>query len=307
MDAPLVSVIIPTFNRARLLRRAIMSVVYQTFADWELIVVDDGSTDDTAALCRDFQRRLPGRFRYIAAENNGAAAARNRGVQDARGRYVAFLDSDDVFVSMKLAIQMGKMQASKARFSFTNHFFFDDHGEVIDRARDFSLMDADDIYPKLLMAKYNSISTPTVVLDKLTFFRSGGFNVDMETCEDIDLWFRILKDERPEILLESLSGVHLRNGEATDYEKVLQSRALLYERAFSCDPSLGLAFARELVEEIMHILIHGAKASSLSSMEQKLAAAAAQLGCADSPEAAFNLMRETARGAAPTRRRGASA
>jgi glycosyltransferase involved in cell wall biosynthesis len=307
MTTPLVSVVMPTYNRAHLLRRAIMSVVHQTFPDWELIVVDDGSSDDTPALCRDFERRLPGKFRYIKSENNGASAARNHGVLEARGKYVAFLDSDDVFVSLKLALQLARMQASKARFSFTNHFFFDDEGVITNRVRDFSLMNPGSIYPRLLKVRYNSISTPTVMLDKLTFFRSGGFNTNMDTCEDIDLWFRILKEEKSEILVESLSGVHQRTGEEINYAKVLKSRAVLYERAFSCDLTLDTDFAKELVEELMQVLIEIAQASSLRGVAQGLAAALTPLDQADTPDAAFGLMHEAAKIVLPTRRRGATA
>ncbi len=106
MNNPLVSVVLPTYNRASLLPRAIESVVRQSFCDWEIVVVDDGSTDDTQELLSDYGRRLGERWVSIRQENRGSSAARNRGIDACRGRYVAFLDSDDEFAPTKLQRQL---------------------------------------------------------------------------------------------------------------------------------------------------------------------------------------------------------
>lgn len=106
MNRPLVSVIIPTYNRAALLPRAVESVAGQTLADWELIVVDDGSTDQTPKIAEGLAARFPHRFTYLQQVNGGASAARNRGIDAARGDFVAFLDSDDEFRRDKLEKQI---------------------------------------------------------------------------------------------------------------------------------------------------------------------------------------------------------
>jgi glycosyltransferase involved in cell wall biosynthesis len=95
---PKVSVIIPTYNRANLLPRAIKSVLNQTFRDFELIIVDDGSTDNTRELVERFQKK-DSRIKYFYKENGGPGSARNFGVKNARGNFVIFLDSDDMFLS----------------------------------------------------------------------------------------------------------------------------------------------------------------------------------------------------------------
>ena len=101
---PTVSIVIPTYNRAHLLSRAIQSVLNQTYADFELIIVDDGSTDETEKLVKSFNS---GMIRYIRhRENKGIAAASNAGIQSAKGAYIAFLDSDDEWMSEKLEKQM---------------------------------------------------------------------------------------------------------------------------------------------------------------------------------------------------------
>jgi len=106
MTLPCVSVVLPTHNRAHLLSRAIDSVISQTMQDWELIVVDDGSTDDTQKTVEGYRDRLGSRLVYHDQDNAGPGAARNLGIDRARGRFVAFLDSDDEFMPTKLARQV---------------------------------------------------------------------------------------------------------------------------------------------------------------------------------------------------------
>jgi glycosyltransferase involved in cell wall biosynthesis len=97
-----VSVVIPTYNRAQYVTKAIESVLAQTYTDYEIIVVDDGSTDDTLGVLQAYA----GRIRVIRQENAGPSAARNAGIEAARGRWIAFLDSDDEWLPRKLAVQM---------------------------------------------------------------------------------------------------------------------------------------------------------------------------------------------------------
>jgi glycosyltransferase involved in cell wall biosynthesis len=103
----LVTAAIPTFNRARYLPEAIESVLAQTFADREIVVVDDGSTDET----REVVERYGNRVRYVWQENGGRSAARNRCIEEARGRYVSFLDSDDRWLREKLALHVPLLEA----------------------------------------------------------------------------------------------------------------------------------------------------------------------------------------------------
>ena len=106
MSPPTVSVIIPTYNRAALLPRAWDSVLAQTFTDWEIVLVDDGSTDATPQLAASYAERLGERFIYLPQENRGCCTARNRGIDACSGRFVAFLDSDDEFAPTKLERQL---------------------------------------------------------------------------------------------------------------------------------------------------------------------------------------------------------
>lgn len=107
MNQPRVSIIVPTYNRAAYLPRALDSVEAQTFKDWELLLVDDGSTDATAQVIEPYAKRWGDRFVYLKQEKNrGASGARNIGIDHSRGRYIAFLDSDDEFRPRKLERQL---------------------------------------------------------------------------------------------------------------------------------------------------------------------------------------------------------
>jgi glycosyltransferase involved in cell wall biosynthesis len=116
-SSPTVSAIIVVRNGEAYLREAIDSIVCQSFTDWELIVVDDGSFDGTAAIVRGYERELPDKIRLINhpdGQNHGISASRNLGLTEVRGRYIGFLDADDVWLPEKLAAQVAIMGADRA-------------------------------------------------------------------------------------------------------------------------------------------------------------------------------------------------
>ncbi len=129
MNRPTVSIIVPTYDRAALLPRALDSIIAQTFDDWEIVLVDDGSTDETDSLAWDYASRLGPRFNYIRQSNAGSSAARNRGIDAGRGRFVAFLDSDDEFLPDKLERQMKLFELRPdLGFVYSDFSFIDDDG-----------------------------------------------------------------------------------------------------------------------------------------------------------------------------------
>ena len=126
MTARSISVVIPTYNRAGLLRRAVDSALAQTVAPLEILIVDDGSTDDTAAVCRAWGAPV----RYLAIPNGGVAKARNVGIAEARGDWVALLDSDDEWEPNKLEVQCAALDAAAdARWSITGCTLVDGEGQ----------------------------------------------------------------------------------------------------------------------------------------------------------------------------------
>lgn len=130
--ADLVTIIMPSYNTASLIRNSIKSVQAQSYSNWELIIVDDCSTDNTDQVVKPFL--ADGRIRYLKNEkNSGAAVSRNRALREARGRWIAFLDSDDLWVPDKLKKQIHFMEENGYHFSYTNYAEIDteDHRSVI--------------------------------------------------------------------------------------------------------------------------------------------------------------------------------
>lgn len=118
MSAPAVSVVTPVWNAEETLAETVASLVAQTRGDWEMLLVDDGSTDGSRALAAQLAAEEP-RIRLLGwPDNRGAAAARNAGIRAARGRFIAFLDADDLWRPQKLAAQIGYMEEARAPFTF---------------------------------------------------------------------------------------------------------------------------------------------------------------------------------------------
>lgn len=130
MQAPLVSIVMPAYRAERHIASSIQSVVEQSHLDWELIVVDDCSPDATTDVVNEWSERDP-RIRLIRMpKNSGPAGARNAGINEARGRYLAFLDSDDVWLPRKLEVQIAAMEVQNAAFSCTSYEVFKGHETI---------------------------------------------------------------------------------------------------------------------------------------------------------------------------------
>jgi glycosyltransferase involved in cell wall biosynthesis len=242
--SPAVSIILPTYNRAHVLPRAVRSVVAQSFEDWELVAVDDGSQDGTDALFADYAARLGPRWRGVRQENAGASVARNRGLAEARGRWVAFLDSDDVWLPAKLSLQLATMTADGSGFCFTDYVFFDDDLAIASHELSIPADMEGMIYPSVLAIDHNFVMTPTVTLERDLALAAGGFDPAMEVCEDIDLWARVCRLARASLVRRPLVAVHLRTPDVFPYERGLIGRRELYERALMRDPDIGRLLER---------------------------------------------------------------
>src|SRR5439155_2314346 len=133
LSPPMVSVITPAHDAARFLDETIRSVAAQTFRDWEMIIVDDDSGDGTQAIVERWAASEPRIRLFLQSPRQGAGAARNRALEEARGRFVAFLDSDDVWRSEKLEVQVAFMRETGAVFSFDGYSIIDEQGKPVGR------------------------------------------------------------------------------------------------------------------------------------------------------------------------------
>jgi glycosyltransferase involved in cell wall biosynthesis len=187
---PTVSVIIPTYNRAHLLGRAIRSVLAQTYHDYELIVVDDGSTDNTQEIVRDFS---DDRIKYIRHDKNkGGAAARNSGIKAAAGQYIAFQDDDDVWQLGKLQKQIEAFEGAPPEVGvvYADLQRLDERGKEQPRPTP-ATRHGGDIHRELL--RHNFIGTPTALVRRECFDRVGMFAEQLPRLQDWELWIRISK------------------------------------------------------------------------------------------------------------------
>ena len=179
-----VSVVIPTYNRLLKIKDAIESVLKQTYRDFECWVVDDGSTDGTGVALRAFGNKI----KYISQDNRGASAARNLGARVSRGKYLAFLDSDDLWEPEKLEIQVTCMEENpQYPLCYTDEVW---------------IRKGIRVNPKKRHAKYSgwilekclplcTISPSSALMKRSLFDDIGGFDETLPVCEDYDFWLRV--------------------------------------------------------------------------------------------------------------------
>lgn len=191
--SPLVSVLMPAYNAARYLSQSVESVRCQTFVDWELIVIDDGSEDETAEIAKRFAVS-DARVRVISQENGGQASARNSGLAAARGDLIAFLDADDLWVCDKLERQIAVMEKTDADLIYTDGEFFCDDGELSENDG-FDIVpgkrEGAEMFPLLFQS--NRIATLSVLVRKSCVDSVGRFDANRkyQNCEDYDLWLTL--------------------------------------------------------------------------------------------------------------------
>lgn len=245
---PLVSVVLPTRNRAALLPEAIDSVLGQTVRDLELLVIDDGSTDDTAAVVERYREPV----RVLRTGPAGVSRARNLGLDRARGDLVAFIDSDDLWDRRKLEIQIDLVRqqpdaaavccdmievegGTERRESFFERIGF--AGELTPRAMFF----------------HNPIATPTLVAERRVLERTGRFDPELTGAEDYEYFFRLLRHTRVRPLFRALVTRRLQpQALSRDRLRMAQGTIAAVERGVECFPreaaGLGSALRRRFAQ-----------------------------------------------------------
>ncbi|MBP7901358.1 MAG: glycosyltransferase [Spirochaetes bacterium] len=194
-NRPFFSVIIPVFNRKEFLARAMRSVLSQNFTDYELIIVDDGSTDGLDNIYSQDN------IIFIRKENGGVSSARNSGIKTASGEYIAFLDSDDEWKTNKLSMQRDYIKENSEIRIFQSDEEWIRRGEKVN-PKNIHQKISGDIFLKSL--KLCLVSPSAVVVKKEIFDEYGLFDEDLTVCEDYDLWLRISARENFGLLNQKL-------------------------------------------------------------------------------------------------------
>jgi len=239
---PAVTVVIPTYNRAHTVPRAIDSVLAQTYQDLELIVVDDGSTDDTAARVSRYE---DSRVRYLQQpENRGVSAARNRGMREAKGEFIAFLDSDDTWFPKKLEKQIGHFQNASEEVGLVYagvESIWDDGSTWCFRPKHRG-----DLYLHLLRTNPLHAGASSVVIRRSVIRTIGFFDESIPAIEDYDYWIRVSRYYEIDYVDELLSRYYDNlDADRRSREAVanLEARHILYEKHGNDMRRAGVAHA----------------------------------------------------------------
>lgn len=231
-----ISVVIPTFNYGRFLRDAIKSVLAQTLSADEVIVVDDGSTDDTEAVVREVGLRV----KYLHQENRGVCAARNRGVAESNGELVAFLDADDAWEPTKLALQSSRFDEDPeiGLVHCGMREFNSETGETLAMLVDGA---EGDVADRLLLWETPAVnvSGSSIAVSRRAFEEVGGFDTQMKVGEDWDFCYRVARRYKVGFVPEPLVN-YRSHGDAAhrNVEEMERGMARFYEKAFA-DPAVA--------------------------------------------------------------------
>jgi teichuronic acid biosynthesis glycosyltransferase TuaG len=230
-----ISVIIPAYNAGPFLAEAIESVLAQRYADVEVIVVNDGSTDNTLEIASGFGERIT----VITQKNSGVAASRNYGSKCAKGEYLAFLDADDVWLPDKLELQAKKILAGFP-FVYSNRYNFGQIGDLPLVQSDIMLLPEGSIWNLLVYG--NMITTSSVVIRKDIFEEFCGFDPELPQCEDWDLWLKCAEIYLIGCCPEPLVKYRVHpGGISRKYSQMNRMRQVVIQRALASAPGSGLS------------------------------------------------------------------
>lgn len=244
---PKVSVIIPTYNRARLVTKAIQSVLDQTYQDFEIIVVDDGSTDNTKEVVGSFKEP---RIKYVYQDNSGICIARNNGINVSKGDYVLFLDSDDMLFKNAIAIEAGSLDSvPDVALSYCQLYAIDERERVIGlhkpkHRRPGVYRGTSEILNFLRFNNY--IGTSITMVRRSSIMDVGSFDPTFGTgSEDFELWVRIAKKYAVSYIAEPVGKIRIHSSGLSagrDVSEIEKSNTRILEGIFS-DTRLGPLFS----------------------------------------------------------------
>jgi glycosyltransferase involved in cell wall biosynthesis len=215
----------PTFNSERFLKETIESVICQTYTNWELLITDDGSNDSTTAIINDFELKDIRIKHFKLEKNSGAAVARNNSIDKSKGQYIAFLDSDDIWLPQKLEIQLNLMEKNKSVFSHTSYSLFDEHGKSLNiRSVCNKWISFKDL------VKYNWIGTSTVIYNVSVLGKNH--MPDLRNRQDWALWINLIdKSDKALFIDEALTKYVVRlKSISSNKSKLIKFHWFIYRR-----------------------------------------------------------------------------
>ncbi len=233
MKNPEISVIIPTYNRALILEETIQSVLRQTYKELELIIIDDGSTDNTRQL---IERLTDKRIIYLYQENRGLPTARNKGIENAKGKYIAFLDSDDIWLPTKIEKQLGVFKKSKFNpgVVYCGVEYIDENGKEI-REKKLPAYRGN-IFLYLLGARRNVVlgAGSTILVRRECFKECGLLDESLPYRVDLELLIRISQKFSFDYVSEPLVKIRIHNKRISfNLDTIIKGREMLFDKIYN--------------------------------------------------------------------------
>jgi glycosyltransferase involved in cell wall biosynthesis len=256
---PLVSVIIPTYNRGQVIKESIESAIQQTYKNMEIIVVDDGSSDDTKAICEKYPK-----IKYIFQENSGASSARNNALTHASGDYIAFLDSDDVWHPDKTSEQMAFFDEND-----TVGLVFCDCARPVEGKHLFSPIPPRQPAPIIGLKEivlYPYLGTPSVILKKEVLNTIGNFNTQLKSAEDLEFFIRIAEHYLIGYVQKTYVSICKSEGSLSDNAESYKDILKVYKMFFKRNIQFRLKFPE--IEKRVYYKLYSDFARYLLCVEQ---------------------------------------
>jgi glycosyltransferase involved in cell wall biosynthesis len=236
---PLVSIIIPTYNSEKYIREALESALNQTYRNIEIIVVDDGSTDNTKEVLKHYLDRI----QYIYKKNAGPASARNVGIKHAKGEYIAFLDSDDMWLPEKIELQLGVfVKDQRIGLVSCNDYEIDEKGQILGESKHIHYPSQKALFNALLVQNVVSGGS-NAIIKKECFDKVGLFDEHLHGTEDWDMWLRIAQRYDVIFVERPLVTSRVRNNSISSHSnaaKMLKYELLVIDKLFSSKSGLNL-------------------------------------------------------------------
>lgn len=249
---PTISVVIPAYNAERTILETIKSVQQQTFSDFEIIVINDGSSDQTLELLSQVE---DSRLKIYSYNNSGLSTARNRGISHSTGEYIAFLDADDLWTPEKLELQLAALQkqpAAGVAYSWTN--FMDEKGESFRTGE--PIWFEGNVYTHLLDGNFIA-SGSNPLIRKKAIESVGGFDSTLRSCEDWDFWLRLaacwefVVVPKPQILYRLSSGTM-----SAKIQVMEEAHLIVIEKAFQSIPIELKPLKNQILANTYRFLAH---------------------------------------------------
>ncbi|MCK5580787.1 MAG: glycosyltransferase [Candidatus Omnitrophica bacterium] len=261
----LVSIVIPAYNCGEFIAETLESVLNQTYPRFEIIVVDDGSTDSTEGIVRGYVEKHPEKVVYYRQENGGAAKTRNVGLSHAKGEYIAFLDGDDIFFPEKLEKTIAFLeQYHNYALVYTDMFLIDDEGHFLKHwLESKKYFDQGHIFINLLKECFFIPSS--VVIRKEILDQVGGFDENIRYTEDADLWLRIAKHHQIGLIKEPLVKWRIHQGNTSkDIKSGTENMIKVFEKQFfssDINAEAKKILRKRLAEKYFDLGYHGYRIS----------------------------------------------